>query len=294
LKKYDLVFEGGGVKGIAFVGALKRLEEEGVQISRVAGTSAGAITASLVAAGYTADELKKLLESKDFSDFADVKSLWKEKWYHLLSRIISLFHVASSYGIFSTTNFYNWIKELLIAKKITDFQSCPTYLRVFAVDIIKQKLVQFDKDCASDCEVADAVRMSMSIPLFFKAKIKEKEFVVDGGILANYPIDTFNDQGGLVTTIGLKLISDEEALPPKVPSHIVAYLLRIYETMQVAHERIHVEDAKWARTIPIPAGTISTIKFDITEDDKKFLWQSGYNAAEKALNEGLLTEEGRR
>lgn len=297
--KYDGVFEGGGVKGIALIGAIKRLEEEGVEFNRVAGTSAGAITAALIAGGYKALEIKDILWKKDFNDFANVSVFMQKKWYRIiLSRevlnIIPLFFQMFGYGIFDTKNFYSWIKSLLKDKQVTDFKSSSNYLRVFAVDLVSQQLVQFDKDNSADEEVANAVRMSMSIPFFFRATVKEKAMIVDGGVLANYPIATFSDKECLKTTIGLKLISDEDTLPPRIPSNIFSYLMRIFETMQVAHERIYVEEAKWARTIPIPTGKISTIKFDLSEGEKQFLWDSGYNAADKAIKEGLLTEEGRK
>ena len=291
---FDGVFEGGGVKGIALIGALKRLEEEGVVFGRVAGTSAGAITASLVAAGYKVDELKAIVWNKDFNDFADVRNFFKAKWYKVVLKVLPLLFPFSGYGIFSTRNFYSWIKELLKDKAITDFKSVKTtYLRIFAVDIVSQVLKQYDRDLTPDMEVAEAVKLSMSIPFFFQGKYQQDTFIVDGGVLANYPIDTFNDQGGLATTIGLKLISDEQTLPPKVPSNILTYLLRIFETMQVAHERVHVEDAQWAKTIPIPTGIVSTIDFNLKNADKQFLWDSGYNAADKAIKSGVLTEAGR-
>ena len=63
--------------------------------------------------------------------------------------------------------------------------------------------------------------------------------------------------------------------------------------MQHAIERTYVEEAQWARTIPIPTGAVSTIDFNLSEEQKKFLWESGYNAADKAVREGLLTEKGR-
>jgi len=296
---YDGVFEGGGVKGIALIGALKRLEEDDVVFSRVAGTSAGAITAALYAAGYTIDELKDIVWRKDFNDFADVrglfgKGIWKFFFSRNVLRVIPVFFKWGGYGFFSTDAVYNWIKDLLLKKGISDFQSLKNiYLRVFAVDVVNQQLISFDKDSHATMEIAEAVRQSMSIPLFFKGKINGDSFVVDGGVLANYPIDTFNDQGGLGTTIGLKLISDDQKLPPRVPNSFLTYLLRIFETMQVAKERIHIEEAKWAKTIPIPTGTISTINFNLSENDKKFLWDFGYYAAQKAINEGVLTEKGR-
>ncbi len=184
--KYDGVFEGGGVKGIALIGALKRLEEEGVEFGRVAGTSAGAITTALVAAGYKADEIKKILWEKDFNDFANVGVFTdKRKWLVNLKCIIPLFFRAAGYGIFKTDNFYGWIKDLLKNKGVTDFKSSPVYLRVFAVDIVNQQLLQFDRDNNANLEIAEAVRMSMSIPFFFRANIKDKAVIVDGGVFAN-------------------------------------------------------------------------------------------------------------
>lgn len=294
-KIFDGVFEGGGVKGIALISALKRLEEEGASFNRVAGTSAGAIIAALYAAGYSVNEIKDIIWNKDFSDFADVRNLFKKAWYRVILQFLPLFIPSTGFGIFSTDTFYQWLKKLLADKEVTDFKSLKgIYLRVFAVDIVSQKLLQFDKDISPDLEVADAVRQSMSIPLFFQAKYAKESFVVDGGVLANYPIDTFNDRGGLTTTIGLKLISGDAVLPQSAPSNILAYILRIFETMQFANERIHVEAAEWAKTIPIPCGTISPINFNLNEQEKQSLWDSGNSAAQKAIGEGILTKEGRK
>ena len=65
-------------------------------------------------------------------------------------------------------------------------------------------------------------------------------------------------------------------------------------TMQTAHERIHVEEAYWAKTVPILTGKIPTTKFDLTEEEKTFLYDSGREAADQAIREGLLKPEGRK
>ncbi len=296
-KKYDAVFEGGGVKGVALTGAIKRAEEEGIEFERVAGTSAGAIAASLFAAGYKAEEIKSILWEKDFNEFADVKPFIERGWSIVFSRhilrLFSIFSLKRGFGVFSTDKFYSWIKGLLEEKGITDFKSVTIYLRVFAVDIVNQRLLQYDRDLTPELEVAEAVRRSMSLPLFFKASVKKPDIIVDGGVLANYPISTFGDKDELRSTIGFKLISKGETLPPSRPKNLLAYLMRIFATVQSAHERVHVEKAEWARTIPIPTGKVSTIDFNLNEEEKKFLWNSGYEAASKAIEEGLLTEEGR-
>jgi NTE family protein len=67
----DLVFEGGGVKGIALAGAYSVLEEEGYEPQNMAGASAGAIVAALIAVGYTSDELKEIISKLDYDQFKD-------------------------------------------------------------------------------------------------------------------------------------------------------------------------------------------------------------------------------
>ena len=68
MKKLDAVFEGGGIKGITYVGAIKCLEENGYEFNKVAGTSVGSLIGALITAGYTADEMKEILLRNDFTD----------------------------------------------------------------------------------------------------------------------------------------------------------------------------------------------------------------------------------
>src|SRR3989338_2508868 len=100
----NLVFEGGGVKGIAYGGALEILEEREIldNIKRVAGTSAGAITAGLLAVGYTYEEVKEILSKTKFSDFKDNSWGW-----------IRLLH---EYGWFKGNVFEEWFESHLEKK----------------------------------------------------------------------------------------------------------------------------------------------------------------------------------
>src|SRR5271168_2298947 len=86
----NLVLEGGGVKGIGLVGAISVLEEHGFSFVRVAGTSAGAIVGSLVAAGFTSTELHQLMVTLDYTKFRDASEWEKilepakgiDLWFH--------------------------------------------------------------------------------------------------------------------------------------------------------------------------------------------------------------------
>src|SRR3954453_6352371 len=114
-KQADLVFEGGGVKGIAFGGALAALDDAGYEIKRVAGTSAGAITAALVAAGYTAQELDALLQKIPFEDFKDEGRLDKLPGGKLLS-------VIREFGVYEGKFFRDWITGLLADRGVAKFE----------------------------------------------------------------------------------------------------------------------------------------------------------------------------
>src|SRR4249920_2584725 len=108
----DLVFEGGGVKGIALVGAFSILEEHGFHTQNVAGTSAGAVVGSLVAAGYTAKELHDLLQETPFSSFED------EGWEDRIIGLGTPLSILKDHGIYEGKVFHAWMRQQLAEKGI--------------------------------------------------------------------------------------------------------------------------------------------------------------------------------
>ena len=111
----DAVFEGGGVKGIGLVGAVAAIEEAGYQFVNLAGTSAGAIVASLLAVGYTAGEIEQALQKLNYKDFED------ENWLDRFSVPGKIASIVFRYGIYKGTFFENWLGALLDAKGKTTF-----------------------------------------------------------------------------------------------------------------------------------------------------------------------------
>lgn len=191
----DAVFEGGGVKGIGLVGALAYCEEKGYSWKSVAGTSAGAITAALVAAGYTAAETKAELDHlmREPDDKGRVGyERFKDK--SVLDRIPGLGPAMSlgfEKGIYEGEFFEEWLRGLLEKKGKRTFadllneehaddpkDSPHRYrLRVIASDITRRRMLVLPQDIADyeefkgdpdKLDIARAVRMSMSIPFFFE------------------------------------------------------------------------------------------------------------------------------
>jgi len=297
----DAVFEGGGVKGIGLVGAIAVAEERGYQWVNVAGTSAGAIVAALLAAGYRASEIKEIMAELDYNQFKDRS---------LMDRVPLIGPLASltfEKGIYEGRFFENWIKGLLREKKVTtfgdlilkDYQDDERYrfkLRVIASDISRGRLLVLPQDIADygirpeDLNVAVSVRMSMSIPFFYEPvklrnmKTNQVSYIVDGGLLSNFPVWLFDSEGDIPAwpTLGFKLAEPGEGTPHQVRGPI-SLLTALFSTMMEAHDARHIKEEYFARTVPIPTLGVKTTEFDISPEKSEALYQSGRAAAEKFL-----------
>lgn len=196
----NLVFEGGGVKGIAYVGALEVLDEEGIlkNIKRVAGTSAGAMVAVLVGLGYTAAEISDILWKLNFQNFLDDTFGYARD----VDRLIN------EYGWYKGDFFRNLMADFIKDKTgngeatFKDLKKAKKYrdLYLIGADLSTGFTKVFCFERTPDVKVADAARISMSIPLFFRAVQNlnnDGHVYVDGGLLDNYPIKVF-DRGSYV------------------------------------------------------------------------------------------------
>jgi len=306
----DLVCEGGGVKGIGLAGAYSMLEERGFHPQNVAGTSAGAITAALIACGYSAAELKDVIFGMDFLRFRD--TAWEDR-IPLVGKGASIF---KDLGIYEGEYFESWIGELLKAKGVNTFADLatseygddPRYgyrLQVIASDVTSHRLLVLPRDAGElgldpdELEVARAVRMSMSIPIFFEPvsfvnqATNKEHVIVDGGMLSNFPVWLFDcpaDEEPSWPTFGLLLVEPDPKTPigERLPAPeraqrglpgLFRYVKAMADTMMEAHDRLYVEKANFARTIPIATLGVGTTEFGISAERKEALYESGRRSA---------------
>jgi NTE family protein len=297
MMKADGVFEGGGVKGIGFAGALAVAEQRSVEWQNLAGTSAGAIVAALVAAGYKAGELHDVLSALDYRRFKDPTPV---DAIPLAGKVVSL---VTQKGIYQGDYFHDWLAGLLKAKGITTFgdlvmpgETEARYrfkLNVVASDITLGKLLVLPGDIVDyggkpeDLNVADAVRMSMSIPFFYEPvmlknlKTGHNSYIVDGGILSNYPVWLFDSAGAPSwPTIGFKLVEPNSGEPANIKGP-VSLLGALFSAMMEAHDERYIADHDFVRTVAIPTLGVRTTEFDISKERSEALYQSGHDAAEK-------------
>lgn len=189
----NLVFEGGGVKGIAHVGALHVLERRGIlqNIMRLGGTSAGAINALIVALGYSNEEQVALMKSVDFRKFMDDS-------FGFVRDIIRL---ATRYGWNRGDYFHEWIGGVIKVKLGTDRATFADLkangrpdLYMVGTNLSTGYSEVFSGERHPEMLLSTAVRISMSIPLFFTAVRhgSREDVYVDGGVQLNYPVKLFD------------------------------------------------------------------------------------------------------
>ncbi len=288
--KINAVFEGGGVKGIAIVGAIHAAEQYGFEFNEVAGTSSGAIIASLLAANYTSGQIKQMILDTPFQQFVNSNTHW------LGSSIRLLFKK----GLHSGDVLEQWIYDKLAKKGIYTFADLPVRkLRIIASDISEGRLIVLPDDLPRyDIEpstflVSRAVRMSTSIPYFFdpviiKKKKKQPIYVVDGGLLSNFPLwifdkehtDSERSSRSIVPSIGFQLVGRLEQVPRTI-SGPITMLYALFTTMMEAHDERYIEDQNRYRTIKIPTLGVRTTQFDLSDEVSMRLFESGYGAGRK-------------
>lgn len=288
VRKINAVFEGGGVKGIAFAGAITEFEQHGFSWRRVAGTSAGAIVASLVAAGYRADELNGLMKEFDYM------ALQKKQGIARIPGIGPWLNLWMKKGIYSADYLYNWMDIHLSAKNIRVFGDLPpNTLKVIASDITDGRLLVLPDDaeriglCPQSLSIALAVRMSASLPFYFEPVIVQRKgmpvYIVDGGILSRFPLWLFEDDNeSHYPTIGFRLSASYETKPYGIHT-LPEYMNAMVKTMIQAHDQRYIDKQHAARTVFIPTEGIPAAKFDITEVEREWLYQSGIAAAKQFM-----------
>ena len=232
----DGVFQGGGVKGLALVGALEEFADQQAHPEnyvedwvQLAGTSAGAIVAAYLACGHTAAETVDLIKETNFEEFED----WGPGG-PVLSGVLNLMR---HHGLAPGKRFHDWFSEKIDDKTFGDIAAGERTLRIIATDITRREMLVLPEALSeysltadgapiepSSFRVADAVRMSMSIPYFFQpVELFHKETgqstIVDGGVLSNFPVWIFDvDHDAKRPTFGFKLVGEEPPAAAWTPS----------------------------------------------------------------------------
>ena len=304
--KADLVLEGGGVKGIGLVGAISELERAGYSFGRVCGTSAGSIVGALIAAGVGSAELGEIMAGLDYRRFRDPAPLVR---IPIAGPGLS---ILIERGIYEGNELKRWLGEILKAHGVETFgdlyapdpgSDLPPDLQyklvVIAADLSRGEMVRLPWDYRDrygldpkEQRVVDAVRASMSIPIFFDpAKLRDSNgrvaTLVDGGVVSNFPVAVFDRLSGEPRwpTFGIKLSARPDARQlPNATGNPVAYVKALVSTMMSGHDQMYIDDpCVNRRTIFVDTFKVSATNFDLDAETARALYASGQRAAKGFL-----------
>jgi predicted acylesterase/phospholipase RssA len=298
----NLVFQGGGTKGFAFIGVIRALDEYNILpfIKRYAGSSIGSLAATLLAVGYSYNEIKDELLSLNLSIFREVGNE--------CGCLTIFFNIFKDYGLYKNNKIYDFIGKLIAKKTNTnnkDYSFKNLYddkgieLVITGTSLTKSKTHYFHYLTFPDMSIRKAVQISTALPFIYKPVKFNGEMMIDGGILNNYPIYIF-DHGNILKNIPVKdydyntktlgFVFSNDILDQK-DNDVVGirdYYEDIVKLILTEIERLKISDGYWERTVKIQTGLIGT-DFKISDIEKKQLIESGYIATIDYLTKNTIT-----
>jgi predicted acylesterase/phospholipase RssA len=275
-QRFALIMKGGGAKGLAYLGAIQVLVHH-FEFNWFVGTSAGAVTAVLLAAGYSVDRLIPLVRSKNFKDFMDLR----------FRDILGNFIIEK--GIYRGDELERWVEETLYNELHVGADDNPIRLEQLHINNKNRFTVYASTkyDNAKDYDSHDeetkrkkakrVVRLSASIPFFFTRVYDEDGAVFDGGLSHNYPISVFLEKYNEDKTLKfLGLYLGRKPGSPKTTNHsVVSDLL---DRWLSGNDKTGLTKYE-TQTVVIDPFPVTTLRFNLTEDEKDFLLATGRASA---------------
>jgi len=270
---------GGGVKGLAHIGALEVLKERGLlkAVKEYIGISAGALCAFCMCLGCTLSELRMIVEMMDFSQLR-----------HFEPETVMQF--PDAYGLDTGDNLMRLLTAILRAKNLSpnitfeELGRCkigPT-LRVYATDLNICKAIELSERTEPSLEVRLALKASMSIPLYFQPVRHPLtgHLLVDGGVISHSPM-RFLTQAEKDATLSITF-SDKHKVVDEI-NGFLPFLKQVYHALQYEyHQELHA--AHEDKTIYLDCGNFSSLNFEMGLEDKIALMMAGRKAAELFLD----------
>ena len=296
----NLVFEGAGIRGIAYCGAIQEMETMNMMgnIEKVGGTSSGAIVALTISLGYSGKEIENIISTTKFKKFNDG----------------SFFFIG---GINRLNKYYGWYKGKKMGKclgKIIEqktgnpditfeelYQKGFKDLYITGTSLKKQKAIIFSRETFPKMKVRDAVRISSSIPLYFEPIFIDStgtliyhpkqthglDVLIDGGIVENFPIHMFDKETPDTNTIGFRLDHDPQIESDKQTKELAEmeignlneYFRAFYSIVIENLNRQNLTNIDWQRTISISDGNVEPRVRKLLKEEIDILIGNGRKAA---------------
>ena len=283
--KYTCLFGGGAIRGVSYIGAIKALEELGISPTTFAGSSVGSIIAAMLAVGYTAEEMKDIFLKVNFDLFKDIS-----------------IGLGPIFALSKGEVFLEWVRELIEKKFYGDkykkglnravtFKDIKNNLVVITTNLSNFECKEFSRFETPDYEIASAVRISCCMPGLMKPIEYNKTLLVDGDLQKSWPMWKLSKN---------LLLPDERILEFRLEGYYdtndisgIDYANAVYSCMTAMSTafitNIYADKDKFDYIV-LNTGDIVVVDFNIPENKRLDLIQSGYNQTMKYFN-SILPEK---
>jgi len=301
----NLVFEGAGIRGIAYCGAVQEMEAKNLMgnVEKVGGTSSGAIVAMMISLGYTGKDIEQIIIKTKFRKLND-------GGFFLIGGIT---RIKRYFGWYKGKKAEKWLGKIIEEKTgnadITFeelHQKGFKDLYITGTSLTKQKAVIFSKETFPKMKVRDAVRISISIPLYFEPVFLDTagkiifhpkhthglDVFVDGGIVENFPIHIFDTVTPDLNTIGFRMDHDAQIESDKLKRTLAEmeigsindYFKAFYSIVIENLNRQLLTNVDWQRTISISDGNVQPRVRKLLKEEIDTLINNGRKAVRSHFN----------
>lgn len=269
MNKYFCILGGGGIRGAAYTGAIKALEDLNLEITGWAGSSIGAVVAGLVAFKYSPDEIQEVFDNINFEFFKDIN-----------------LNFGKDFALSKGGNFYEWMKNKIETKFYGEneikapvcFKDLEKELVIYTVDLASSKFFEFSKAKTPSAEIAQAIRISVGMPGLYSPVFNEDECLVDGDLLKSMPLwaasETIKNSGDKILEFRLEANEKKKKI-----TNTVEYLNAVYDTVSgIASDYVinMYKNCDKYDYIKINLDGISVVDFMIGKDKKREMAKTGY------------------
>lgn len=268
MRKVILVMGGGGMKGLAHVGAIRALEEAGVRPAELVGTSIGALVGAVAAAGASWGDLVRRATGIRKQDIVTI------------NRWVLLFNGIRQRSVFRGDTFQDFIREQLPVER---FEDLAIPLGVNAVDLETGAMEWFGAGGRLDVPLADAVYASCALPLFYPPALIDGKHYVDGGVRAALAVERARERGAdLIVAVDVAAGPEKDALDT-VGRGLVAIHHRVFDIMTHARRRRVLEEWDGPPLLYVRPSLDGYSTFDFTATD--YFLEEGHRATREVLAE---------
>lgn len=287
--EYFAIFGGGGIRGISYCGAYKALIENDINLTGYAGSSIGAVFASLIAVGYNYQEAYEILSNTGLEMFIDINIDFKKE-------------LAISKGKI----FLDWMKDKIESKFYgqeykedkmppVKFSDIEKKLIIYSVDLTNLQFLEFSKEKTPDFEIAKSIRASVSMPGLFTPLELNETLVVDGDLLKSTPLWRVCDSIKNLSERILEFRLEDNETPKKITNSI-EYLNRVYNAF-CGFSTDYIVDMYNEKDkfdyIKINTPEVSVVDFLIPKEKRKELFDIGYNTTNEYLKVTLCKKKSK-